>query len=58
MKLDFAVLRNRQGIYAPLHLQNELDVANRVNAVSLLWHWFTKCELSTQAAGMQTELTL
>jgi len=36
MKLDFAVLRNRQGIYAPLHLQNELDVANRVNAVSLL----------------------
>lgn len=35
MKLDFAVLRNTQGIYAPLHLKCELDVANRVNAVQL-----------------------
>jgi len=34
MKLDFAVLRNTQGMYAPLHLKCELDVAKRVNAVA------------------------
>jgi len=35
MKLDFARLRDIQGIYAPLHLKCELDIANRVNTVSL-----------------------
>ena len=31
MKLAYASLRNTQGLYAPLHLKYELDVANRVN---------------------------
>jgi len=44
MSLNFAVLRNEQGIYAPLHLKCELDVANRVNAVLLRYFLLNKLE--------------
>ena len=40
MKLDFAALRNIQGIHAPLHLKCELEVANRVYAVQLICQFY------------------